>query len=224
MFAITYPLKASQLRALRKETPGRLRSCARPSLADLSARDRAPREARPTRSSGDCMRPTTSRGRSTRSTTRCTGSPRPALRSSTPTTAIRRRWWASAVRNSSRSRPAWAPFARSRSASWARWRDRSSALFARARGLLMPIRWDEPFGMVMIEALACGTPVIAFPEGAARELVIDGKTGFLAGDEREMDAQSAGYPALRRRRRRHRLRAHVSLRRAPARRERTARC
>jgi glycosyltransferase involved in cell wall biosynthesis len=50
----------------------------------------------------------------------------------------------------------------------------------------MPIRWDEPFGMVMVEALACGTPVIAFPEGAARELVVDGKTGFLVEDERAM--------------------------------------
>jgi glycosyltransferase involved in cell wall biosynthesis len=60
------------------------------------------------------------------------------------------------------------------------------SLFARARGLLMPIRWNEPFGMVMVEALACGTPVIAFPEGAARELVVDGKTGFLVEDERAM--------------------------------------
>jgi glycosyltransferase involved in cell wall biosynthesis len=60
------------------------------------------------------------------------------------------------------------------------------SLFAQARGLLMPIRWDEPFGMVMVEALASGTPVIAFPEGAARELVIDGKTGFLVDDERAM--------------------------------------
>jgi glycosyltransferase involved in cell wall biosynthesis len=42
------------------------------------------------------------------------------------------------------------------------------SLFAHARALLMPIRWNEPFGMVMIEALASGTPVIAFPEGAAR--------------------------------------------------------
>ncbi len=60
------------------------------------------------------------------------------------------------------------------------------SLFARARGLLMPIRWNEPFGMVMVEALACGTPVIAFPEGAARELVVDGETGFLVADERAM--------------------------------------
>jgi glycosyltransferase involved in cell wall biosynthesis len=61
-------------------------------------------------------------------------------------------------------------------------------LFAGARALLMPIRWEEPFGMVMVEALACGTPVIAFSEGAACELVIEGKTGFLVDDEVEMAA------------------------------------
>jgi glycosyltransferase involved in cell wall biosynthesis len=60
------------------------------------------------------------------------------------------------------------------------------SLFARARGLLMPIRWAEPFGMVMVEAMACGTPVIAFPEGAARELVADGTTGYLVADEHAM--------------------------------------
>jgi glycosyltransferase involved in cell wall biosynthesis len=60
------------------------------------------------------------------------------------------------------------------------------ALFAGALALLMPIRWEEPFGMVMVEALACGTPVIAFREGAACELVIDGQTGFLVEDEAEM--------------------------------------
>ncbi|MHB1568646.1 MAG: glycosyltransferase family 4 protein [Solirubrobacteraceae bacterium] len=60
------------------------------------------------------------------------------------------------------------------------------SLFAHARGLLMPIRWDEPFGMVIVEALACGTPVIAFPEGAVPELVVDGRTGFLVDDERAM--------------------------------------
>ncbi len=66
------------------------------------------------------------------------------------------------------------------------------SLFARARALLTPIRWDEPFGMVMVEALACGTPVIAFSEGAARELVIDGKTGYLVDDERAM-ADAIGH-------------------------------
>ncbi len=61
-------------------------------------------------------------------------------------------------------------------------------LFADAAALLMPIRWREPFGMVMVEALACGTPVIAFPEGAAAEIVIDGVNGMLVADEREMAA------------------------------------
>ena len=68
---------------------------------------------------------------------------------------------------------------------------RKRSLFARARGLLMPIRWQEPFGMVMVEAMACGTPVIAFREGAARELVVEGTTGFLVDDERAM-AQAVG--------------------------------
>ena len=45
--------------------------------------------------------------------------------------------------------------------------------------LLNPIRWDEPFGLVMIEALACGTPVIATPRGAVAEIVTDGETGFI---------------------------------------------
>jgi len=61
-------------------------------------------------------------------------------------------------------------------------------LFARASALLMPIRWPEPFGMVMIEALACGTPVIAFAEGAATEIVTNGETGFLVADEEAMAA------------------------------------
>jgi glycosyltransferase involved in cell wall biosynthesis len=56
-------------------------------------------------------------------------------------------------------------------------------LFASARALLMPIRWPEPFGMVMVEAMACGTPVIAFPEGAAPELVVQQESGLLVDDE-----------------------------------------
>jgi glycosyltransferase involved in cell wall biosynthesis len=59
-------------------------------------------------------------------------------------------------------------------------------LYARARAFLMPIRWAEPFGLVMTEAMACGTPVIAFPEGSAPELVLDGETGFVVDDEHEM--------------------------------------
>jgi glycosyltransferase involved in cell wall biosynthesis len=62
------------------------------------------------------------------------------------------------------------------------------SVFAGARALLVPISWEEPFGMVMVEALACGTPVIAFPAGAASDLVTDGLTGFLVEDEAEMAA------------------------------------
>jgi glycosyltransferase involved in cell wall biosynthesis len=64
--------------------------------------------------------------------------------------------------------------------------ERKLDLLATASALLFPIRWNEPFGMVMIEALACGTPVLAFPEGAAPEVVDDGRTGFLCEDEASM--------------------------------------
>jgi glycosyltransferase involved in cell wall biosynthesis len=64
--------------------------------------------------------------------------------------------------------------------------ERKRKLYTGARALLMPIRWAEPFGMVMVEAMACGMPVIAFAEGSAPELVIDGETGFLVDDEDEM--------------------------------------
>ena len=59
-------------------------------------------------------------------------------------------------------------------------------LLSGARGLLNPIGWPEPFGLVMIEALACGTPVLAFPNGAAPEIVRHGVTGFLCADEADM--------------------------------------
>jgi glycosyltransferase involved in cell wall biosynthesis len=65
---------------------------------------------------------------------------------------------------------------------------RKQRLFADASVFLMPIRWPEPFGMVMVEALAAGTPVLAFPEGAAPEIVEDGVNGFLVADEQEMAA------------------------------------
>ena len=52
-------------------------------------------------------------------------------------------------------------------------------LLGRARATLFPIQWPEPFGLVMIESMACGTPVLAMPSGAAPEVVVDGVTGFL---------------------------------------------
>lgn len=64
--------------------------------------------------------------------------------------------------------------------------ERKLELLAGASALLFPIRWTEPFGMVMIEAMACGTPVLAFPEGAAPEVVDHGRTGFLCDDDEAM--------------------------------------
>lgn len=57
-----------------------------------------------------------------------------------------------------------------------------------ARALLFPIRWEEPFGLVLIEAMACGVPVIAFNRGAVPEIVKDGETGFVVDDFDQMCA------------------------------------
>jgi glycosyltransferase involved in cell wall biosynthesis len=77
--------------------------------------------------------------------------------------------------------------------------DEKARVLAGARALINPIAWDEPFGLVMIEALACGTPVLAFPRGAAPEIVDDGRTGFLCDDERMMAARVAEIDRLDRR-------------------------
>jgi glycosyltransferase involved in cell wall biosynthesis len=63
--------------------------------------------------------------------------------------------------------------------------DRKSAFLGGAAALLFPIDWPEPFGLVMIEAMACGTPVIAYDCGSVREVVEDGLTGFIVRDEDE---------------------------------------
>lgn len=57
--------------------------------------------------------------------------------------------------------------------------EQKNALLGRAAALLVPIEWDEPFGIVFAEALACGTPVIACPRGALPEIVASGVHGFL---------------------------------------------
>ena len=59
------------------------------------------------------------------------------------------------------------------------------AFLAGAAALLFPIDWPEPFGLVMIEAMACGTPVIAFRSGSVPEVVDDGVTGFVVDGEAE---------------------------------------
>jgi glycosyltransferase involved in cell wall biosynthesis len=57
--------------------------------------------------------------------------------------------------------------------------EQKNELLGRAAALIMPVLWDEPFGIVMAEALACGTPVIGLNRGAVPEVVEDGRTGFV---------------------------------------------
>ena len=70
------------------------------------------------------------------------------------------------------------------------------AFLSGAVGLLMPIDWPEPFGLVMIEAMSCGTPVIAFNRGSVPEVVEDGLTGFIVEDEAEAIGAVGGLHRL----------------------------
>lgn len=69
-------------------------------------------------------------------------------------------------------------------------------LLGQAAALLMPIQWEEPFGIVMAEALACGTPVIGLRRGAVPEVVRDGLTGFVCDTAEEMATAVAHTPQL----------------------------
>ncbi len=70
------------------------------------------------------------------------------------------------------------------------------AFLSGALGLLMPIDWPEPFGLVMIEAMACGTPVIAFNRGSVPEVLEDGLTGLIVEDETSAIASIDGLRRL----------------------------
>jgi glycosyltransferase involved in cell wall biosynthesis len=61
-----------------------------------------------------------------------------------------------------------------------------SNFYGNAKACLYPIEWEEPFGLVMAEAMACGTPVIVFDRGSAKEVVKNGETGFVVKDTDEM--------------------------------------
>ena len=71
-------------------------------------------------------------------------------------------------------------------------------LLARAEALVNPIRWPEPFGLVMIEAMACGTPVIAFRRGSVPEVMVQGVTGFVVEDVAEAEEALGRVPTLSR--------------------------
>jgi glycosyltransferase involved in cell wall biosynthesis len=66
--------------------------------------------------------------------------------------------------------------------------ERKADLLARAAALVFPIQWPEPFGLVMTEAMACGTPVVAWRNGSVPEVVADGETGFIVESVDEMAA------------------------------------
>jgi glycosyltransferase involved in cell wall biosynthesis len=62
---------------------------------------------------------------------------------------------------------------------------KNSSCLSAAIALLAPIAWPEPIGLVLIEAMACGTPVMAFNRGSVPEIIEDGLTGFVVEDERD---------------------------------------
>lgn len=77
--------------------------------------------------------------------------------------------------------------------------DQKEAFLGNALALLFPIHWPEPFGLVMIEAIACGTPVIAWNCGAVPEVIDHGTTGFIVNSDEEALAAIGRVPDLERR-------------------------
>jgi glycosyltransferase involved in cell wall biosynthesis len=78
--------------------------------------------------------------------------------------------------------------------------DAKNDLIGNARALLMPIDWPEPFGLVMIEAMACGTPVIAYRNGSVPEIIKDGITGFIVENQEQAIAAATNIGRIDRRR------------------------
>lgn len=89
-------------------------------------------------------------------------------------------------------------------------------LLGNAACLLNPIQWDEPFGMVMIEAMACGTPVVSTARGAAPELIDSGVTGYAVTDERDLASAITRTVRLDRQRVRDAARQRFSFQRMAA--------
>ena len=87
------------------------------------------------------------------------------------------------------------------------------AFLSGAHALLMPIDWPEPFGLVMIEAMSCGTPVIAFNRGSVPEIVEDGLTGFIVEDVMGAVKAVERLPELSRKRVRQRFETRFTARR-----------
>lgn len=91
--------------------------------------------------------------------------------------------------------------------------EKKQPFLAQAAALLFPIDWPEPFGLVMIEAMACGTPVIAYRSGSVPEVVEDGVTGFIVNNEEEAVRAVKELSRLDRRKVRARFEARFSAQR-----------
>ena len=76
--------------------------------------------------------------------------------------------------------------------------EQKAHLLGQAAALLFPIEWEEPFGIVMAEALACGTPVLAFARGSVPEVIDQGSTGFICQSSQEMTEAVEKIPAIHR--------------------------
>jgi glycosyltransferase involved in cell wall biosynthesis len=93
---------------------------------------------------------------------------------------------------------------------------RKPGFLGEARALLFPIDWPEPFGLVMIEAMACGTPVMAFRNGSVQEVIDEGLTGFVVEDEEEAVRKLGALLALDRGRVRRRFEERFTAQRMAA--------
>jgi glycosyltransferase involved in cell wall biosynthesis len=77
-------------------------------------------------------------------------------------------------------------------------RENLATYYQKARAMLFPIHWEEPFGLTMIEAMSCGTPVIAFGHGSVPEIIKHGKTGFIVNSAAEMVAAVRNIDQIKR--------------------------
>jgi glycosyltransferase involved in cell wall biosynthesis len=78
--------------------------------------------------------------------------------------------------------------------------DAKNDFIGNSLALLMPIDWPEPFGLVMIEAMACGTPVIAYGSGSVPEIIDHGVTGFIVDNQEQAIAAARNIGQIDRRR------------------------
>lgn len=87
----------------------------------------------------------------------------------------------------------------------------ANAFLGKAKAVLFPIEWEEPFGLVMIEAMASGTPVVAYRRGAVEEVVEDGITGFIVDNEEQMAEALKNIDQIDRKKCRERVQERFSL-------------